>query len=344
MTLPTNTQSLRALLLVLAGSCLTACPTTLPVDDAGPPGDRLPGDAGVLVADGGPVVDPAPDAPPTGEPDAGSIELPPIVCQDAADYCSALYECGSEERLTWERQRYWHRDVLDCMAIMKPIFDVACDALVEAVEAGTTVLDREALAACRHPRRSCEETIEDAWPFDRCGLAPIATGGVGINSPCTWDHECGVGLSCNTIGDHLPGDYFGTCEPLPDAGEACKPGRCAGELTCVDAVCVDLEVPLLTACIGDDECGPNLRCDQPGNDFRVDVAGDVEGQCRPRVGLGAPCDAPEACSPGLACASEQADADGYRLPGSCIVPRAAGEACNHPDDCESLACLDGLCG
>jgi hypothetical protein len=75
------------------------------------------------------------------------------------------------------------------------------------------------------------------------------------------------------------------------------------------------------------DCAPPLLCD------------DQKGVCVPRAKLGERCltsaDWGDTCAPGAMC-----DRTGTKR---CVKPTPVGQPCDTIEDCESLACVDGLC-
>ena len=174
--------------------------------------------------------------------------------------------------------------------------------------------------------------------------------------------SCDVGLYCHR--EACPG----TCTPTPAIGEACngspngpivlcnqEEARC--EQMGPQGTCVALnEVASGGECSPGDKCPEGEACiDHDANfmtnntcatprtqgescsseaDCEEGLACDGDGKCGPLPKLGEECHG--ACEGGAYC-------DYSSFPGTCTAPKAEGETCQLPGDCESGACTDGKC-
>jgi hypothetical protein len=132
---------------------------------------------------------------------------------------------------------------------------------------------------------------------------------------------CGSDLLCDTT-TH-------TCQPFPTKGAACT-FECAYPYKCSSQTCID-PVAQGGACPTGNECASNLACD-PQTKTCVTPTLAAAGQ---------PCGFVTnqfvACQSGLKCSNGQ--------PQTCVVPKAAGEACVvGNDECQAyLVCVNATC-
>jgi hypothetical protein len=189
-----------------------------------------------------------------------------------------------------------------------------------------------------------------------CGA--VFTGESEAGATCTSDDECAAGLACDTI-EVCPS----TCQPLPQAGEACT-GRCEVGLTCHDGTCRQF------AALGD-PCGaeyPSCEyglscareaavpvCEQPrkaalgesceDSDCETGLAcvsssqtPEVQFVCAERVPQGSSCAGSAECEIGSHCSRQE--------PRTCVADLELGAACDPEqflDECAEGSCIAGVC-
>jgi hypothetical protein len=179
---------------------------------------------------------------------------------------------------------------------------------MEAVNEGRTSYDSAAAAECLDvmDRLSCEDFYDGPQPSI---CVQVFVGLQDNGATCVDDAECSGGW-CDTRTD-CPG----ACADLVAEGGNCAEGqRCGWNLACMDGSCVVDPGPLT---LGQEcglmemrECAYGLWCD-PGS-----------GVCEDQAGAGHPCEAANACEPGLGC-----------FEGSCGAPTFVSSA---GGDCDPL--------
>jgi hypothetical protein len=170
---------------------------------------------------------------------------------------------------------------------------------------------------CNFGTRTCVDnsTMTRAGEGEPCNLDGVPTVG------CTGD------LYCRTDG----GDSAGTCSRAPGAGQACASDGvhlpaavCAAGTTCAGGICQPTG-----GCGSGGACSSASYC----------ATGDGGVGCAPRAAVGQSCSATGSVAPPC-----QAPATCSSIQGSCIVPRAAGEACDSSNPCDKLLmCTGGVC-
>jgi hypothetical protein len=237
--------------------------------------------------------------------------------------------------------------------------DGACHADVECASPGARCEKTCPEACCegtcrRQPRLgedcttgySCEPGLQCALVARRPSVWRCVSGDVG--SPCSHPTYCDANAWCD--------EHAGICKADRPDGSACGDLlQCRGETTCVGEIagngrCLRVTQP---GDVCEDNCKGNLQCvrrggvgtctplPEPGEPCGFACAGlgfmCDRGRCVKRNAIGEAC-RNGSCLPGLFCALQP---DGTSV---CESPRADGEACTAPLECDSYLCSpDGVC-
>lgn len=210
------------------------------------------------------------------------------------------------------------------------------DAIVEAVRAGTVVLNLDQLDDCLQAASAlpCFPFREDPLDIDACRAALI--GVVPSGEPCTTDFACEDSASC--VATPVEGVCAGRCQSL--SGTDCVEQRdCAIGEVCQLGTCIraNAGAGLDEPCGSYVECALGLECVQVNPiDFRCKPLGGDGETCRLEAGI--------QCRQGLSCVVAAGQREGRCLP---LVGR--GDTCLETFQCggpqSPLACdpVSGLC-
>ncbi|HEY4176946.1 MAG TPA: Dickkopf N-terminal cysteine-rich domain-containing protein [Kofleriaceae bacterium] len=166
-----------------------------------------------------------------------------------------------------------------------------------------TLVDAPAGAACMFDANCADALFCDKT--DHTCHALVAAAG-----DCAGDNECKYGTACIGATDLQKGK----CRALPAIGEACPYMLCADAgATCTNGTCVAFALAP-AACPMGTECSPFSRC--------------VNGACVELPVLGEACE--DRCQNGSWCNA-----------GTCVGPRADGDACDNDDECPERFCAEG---
>jgi len=226
----------------------------------------------------------------------------------------------------------------------------ACEPTIsDSVAKGRVVVDAAALDACEATPAlppgcsALQQNVATGVEVSHIACAAAVKGQGDTGAPCRFQMECKDGLSCIGYSATLPGK----CGALPKLGTTCYPiasglapaqildtefsprPLCASGARCSEygggslGTCIAQEAAG-GHCFSSDDCGPGLSC-------RL-------GKCTTSSALspaGGPCSRVEDCAKGLSC-------DGKGYPGydqgTCVTPKAAGEACSTTMDACRGAC------
>jgi hypothetical protein len=204
--------------------------------------------------------------------------------------------------------------------------------LSAALAARAVTLDAAAVDACAAARAGSLAGCDWVGPFPPpppAACLGLVRGTLPRGAGCRSSLECQGELRCLGVGPTAAG----RCGPARAAGEACG--------AAVDALGAMLQVPDL------DETHPECE------------GSCAQARCAPAAALGAACTHPAACGRGRHCAAGRC-VDGARArageactaggcetgtrcwKGTCVAPRAEGEACESDFECKG-ACAEGKC-
>ncbi|MCY0988825.1 hypothetical protein OV203_16940 [Nannocystis sp. ILAH1] len=194
---------------------------------------------------------------------------------------------------------------VDCVVRLRPKFDAVQKYARDNSLEYDPECAREILTSAVY-RRGCGLESEFYRPFSQCGgYCEVFRGDVTSGGACpNLDTDVAAySNSCAAADEYC--DIFDTltCKSFEDL-----PTMQIGQ-TCVEENGNDLG-----------ECAEGLTCSYESN------------TCVPEVGAGEACDEPTVCELGLFCDN-----------GVCAPERLAGEACDGGEQCETVACMNGVC-
>jgi hypothetical protein len=244
----------------------------------------------------------------------GAIAIDDLPASVEATFCRQSARCGGGP------------DPATCQAAFFLTENRSLNALVAGVKRGTIVYDSQRARQCLDEfEGSCVDGLLSPPACDESFRATVAEGGA-----CQVSQECVSGQCSASCGDAC---CVGTCLPGPGrawVGEDCSAAgsRCVTGAFCQNGKCA-ADLPIGAACAAGDVCRLPGQCAVIANGSGTCVAGPDQGA---------------ACSPvGQNCLRT----DNYCDPVAqvCVKRKAAGSACNPPDDdCAALAtCRNGVC-